>query len=153
MLWLIYLALEPYVRRFWPDGILGWTRLMSGYVRDPRVGRDVLIGCVFGACVTVAELLYNLLPPMFGRASSVPRFQSSVNALTGVAALGNVLFDQVIGGIFVAMFAALGYVLLRLALRRTSFAVAAAAILLSLVQAQNVIQSAAPVWMSVAYSS
>jgi len=37
--WLMYAALEPYVRRFWPDGILGWTRLMSGYIRDPRVGR------------------------------------------------------------------------------------------------------------------
>jgi len=42
LLWVIYVALEPYVRRFWPDGILGWTRLMAGYMRDPRVGRDVL---------------------------------------------------------------------------------------------------------------
>jgi len=36
LLWVIYLALEPYVRRFWPDGILGWTRLVSGHVRDPE---------------------------------------------------------------------------------------------------------------------
>jgi hypothetical protein len=50
VLCITYLALEPYVRRFWPDGILGWTRLLSGYLRDPRVGRDVLTGCV----ITVA---------------------------------------------------------------------------------------------------
>ena len=30
LLWSLYLALEPYGRRFWPDGLLGWTRLFSG---------------------------------------------------------------------------------------------------------------------------
>ena len=44
-MWVVYLALEPYARRFWPDSLLGWTRFFSGHVRDPRVGRDVLIGC------------------------------------------------------------------------------------------------------------
>ena len=53
----MYVALEPYVRRFWPDGILGWTRLLSGYVRDPRVGRDVLIGCVFAAAMALLSRL------------------------------------------------------------------------------------------------
>jgi hypothetical protein len=55
------------VRRFWPDGILGWTRLMSGYVRDPRVGRDVLIGCVFAPVLPLLEMAYELLPPLLGR--------------------------------------------------------------------------------------
>jgi hypothetical protein len=35
---IIYLALEPYVRRFWPDSLLGWSRLVAGHIRDPRVG-------------------------------------------------------------------------------------------------------------------
>src|SRR5262249_18132861 len=60
LLWVVYVALEPYVRRFWPDGILGWTRLLSGYVRDPRVGRDVLVGCVFAAGIALLELAYFL---------------------------------------------------------------------------------------------
>ena len=42
--WLFYLALEPYVRRLWPELPIGWSRLLSGRVRDPLVGRDVLIG-------------------------------------------------------------------------------------------------------------
>ena len=41
VLWLTYLGLEPYVRRFSPDSLIGWTRLVAGGWRDPRVGRDV----------------------------------------------------------------------------------------------------------------
>jgi hypothetical protein len=148
VLWLIYLAVEPYVRRFWPDGILGWTRLMSGYVRDPRVGRDVLIGCTVGVGLTVLEAFYNLLPPLVGRPSAIPTFQSNVSALAGGGTLLSILFDVCVTGLFTAMFAVLCYVLLRLALRRTSFAVAAAVALGVLVQANQVLTSAAPMWMA-----
>ncbi len=47
-LWVGYMALEPYVRRHWPAAIVSWTRLMAGGVRDPLVGRDVLVGIVAG---------------------------------------------------------------------------------------------------------
>jgi serine/threonine-protein kinase len=46
--WLLYMALEPYVRRLWPQTIISWTRLVSGRVRDPLVGRDVLFGVMLG---------------------------------------------------------------------------------------------------------
>jgi hypothetical protein len=151
VLWVIYLALEPYVRRFWPDGILGWTRLMSGYVRDPLVGRDVLTGCAFAVVLAMPETLFNLLPPLVGRPSALPFFEAYVDALIGPASLLTILFDAFVNGIFIAMFAVLGYVLLRLALRRTSLAVAAALVLLSLVQAQQVLTSAAPIWMAALY--
>jgi hypothetical protein len=42
--WTVYVALEPYVRRLWPDALLGWSRLLTGHIRDPRVGRDLLTG-------------------------------------------------------------------------------------------------------------
>src|SRR5207237_8308793 len=48
VVWLYYLAIEPYARRFWPDALLGWTRLLAGRVRDPPVGRDVLNGLHVG---------------------------------------------------------------------------------------------------------
>lgn len=41
-----YLAFEPIVRRRWPWGLIAWSRLLAGRVRDPIVGRDVLIGSV-----------------------------------------------------------------------------------------------------------
>jgi serine/threonine protein kinase len=44
----IYMALEPYVRRHWPHAIISWTRLMTGKLRDPHVGRDLLFGVLLG---------------------------------------------------------------------------------------------------------
>jgi hypothetical protein len=43
-----YLALEPYVRRYWPQAIISWSRLLTGRVRDPLVGRDILFGVLLG---------------------------------------------------------------------------------------------------------
>jgi serine/threonine protein kinase len=47
-IWVLYLALEPYVRRLWPQTIISWTRLVSGRLRDPLVGRDLLFGVLLG---------------------------------------------------------------------------------------------------------
>jgi serine/threonine protein kinase len=47
-IWVLYLALEPYVRRNWPQMIISWTRLISGRFRDPLVGRDLLFGILLG---------------------------------------------------------------------------------------------------------
>jgi predicted Ser/Thr protein kinase len=46
--YVIYLAIEPYVRRHWPHAIISWSRLMAGRIRDPLVGRDVLFGVLLG---------------------------------------------------------------------------------------------------------
>jgi serine/threonine protein kinase len=48
-IWVLYLALEPYVRRNWPQTIISWTRLISGRLRDPLVGRDLLFGALLGS--------------------------------------------------------------------------------------------------------
>jgi serine/threonine-protein kinase len=53
VLWLIYVALEPYVRRRWPGRIIGWTRLLAGGWRDPLVGRDLLVGALFGCALAL----------------------------------------------------------------------------------------------------
>jgi tRNA A-37 threonylcarbamoyl transferase component Bud32 len=55
--WVFYLALEPFVRRQSPDMLIGWTRLLSGQLRDPRVGRDLLIGVVTGVIFTFVTLI------------------------------------------------------------------------------------------------
>jgi serine/threonine-protein kinase len=44
MVWVAYLALEPYVRRHWPAALISSTSALSGRIADPVVGRDVLIG-------------------------------------------------------------------------------------------------------------
>jgi serine/threonine-protein kinase len=47
-IWVLYLALEPYVRRNWPQTIISWTRFIGGRFRDPLVGRDLLFGVLLG---------------------------------------------------------------------------------------------------------
>jgi serine/threonine-protein kinase len=46
---VVYLAFEPQIRRRRPAILIGWNRVLKGVVRDPIVGRDVLIGMVAGA--------------------------------------------------------------------------------------------------------
>ena len=53
-LWTLYLALEPFVRRYWPQVLVSWTNLLGGRAADPVVGRDVLIGVALGVWFAVA---------------------------------------------------------------------------------------------------
>jgi serine/threonine-protein kinase len=46
--WIVYLALEPWVRRFWPQSLISWSRLLEGRFRDPMIGRDLLFAVPFG---------------------------------------------------------------------------------------------------------
>jgi serine/threonine-protein kinase len=46
--WTLYLALEPYVRRRWPQSMISWSRLLSGGFRDPLVGGHLLFGVAAG---------------------------------------------------------------------------------------------------------
>jgi serine/threonine-protein kinase len=46
--WTYYVALEPYVRRRWPQSMIAWSRLLGGGVRDPVMGGDLLIGVACG---------------------------------------------------------------------------------------------------------
>ena len=48
VIFVLYVALEPYVRRYWPQAIISWSRLLAGRVRDPLVGRDMMFGVLLG---------------------------------------------------------------------------------------------------------
>ena len=49
--WLGYMAVEPYGRQSWPRLMVSWQRLLNGHLRDPLVGRDVLLGIVAGSAI------------------------------------------------------------------------------------------------------
>jgi serine/threonine-protein kinase len=60
--WAVYLAAEPFARRYWPQTLIGWTRVLSGRFRDGVVGRDLLIGggtALFWRMMTVVNRTLN----------------------------------------------------------------------------------------------
>jgi serine/threonine protein kinase len=61
VMWVLYLALEPYVRRIWPQTIISWSRLIGGRLRDPLVGRDLLFGVILGISWDLVFALGNFL--------------------------------------------------------------------------------------------
>jgi serine/threonine-protein kinase len=83
MIWLVYIALEPYVRRLWPELLISWSRLLAGDIRDPRVGRDILIGGVAGVLLELSVSLQFLLPSWLGK-TPAPPILSDLSVLSGV---------------------------------------------------------------------
>ncbi len=64
--WVFYIALEPHLRRRWPDMLISWSRLLVGKVRDPLVGRDIIIGGLFGMFAMVLTGARHFGPGWFG---------------------------------------------------------------------------------------
>jgi hypothetical protein len=64
VMWTVYVALEPYARRHWPQALISWTGVLTGRWRDPIVGRDVL----FGTGLTVCWLIIDRLTDLWGQA-------------------------------------------------------------------------------------
>ena len=95
LVWLLYIALEPQLRRVWPETMIGWSRLLAGSVRDPLVGRDVLIGVLIAIGDVLMLGLHTLARRWSGRPPSFPVGASS-NPWDGIAASS----DLLLGGRF-----------------------------------------------------
>ncbi len=122
-LWLLYMALEPYLRRRIPELLIGWARLLEGRFRDPRVGRDVLVGALAGTGLALIFHVVNGLSTWFpfqGQ-TTIPGFLSLTG---GTNPLGYLLFVN--GGAVARAFILLAmYFVFRVVLRKPPFAVAA----------------------------
>lgn len=119
--WLIYMALEPFVRRLWPTVMVSWARLLEGRYRDPRVGRDILIGGLMGAIMVSLTPLAALLQEAFGVPTAMPlgARDADVWALDGVrwAVMG--VFMTAGGAIFSAVSMVLVLLVLKTLVRKT----------------------------------
>jgi serine/threonine-protein kinase len=58
---VLSVGVEPLVRRWWPDLLISWNRLIAGRFTDPIVGRDVLIGLIVGLTGVNAYFLAGLV--------------------------------------------------------------------------------------------
>jgi hypothetical protein len=134
---IIYLALEPYVRRFWPDSLLGWSRLVAGHVRDPRVGRDVLTGAVFGIALDFVALGKARIPPQFGYPALYPVYGFAIDLLAGPGRLVAGWIGAAMGALEGALMTILVFVVFRLLLRRAWLTITAGVLLMALVSANQ----------------
>jgi serine/threonine-protein kinase len=128
LLALLYLALEPYLRRLWPRMLVSWVRLLEGRFRDPEVGRAVLAGALLGVISPLLWIAAQELSDTPGTASAPPGFWLwELDALRGGrAALAQVLAMH-LAVIMEALFWVLVLLVARLALRRTWLALPVAA--------------------------
>jgi serine/threonine-protein kinase len=76
VMWLWYIALEPYVRRRWSHALISWSRLLAGRFRDPLVGRDILVGGVFALTASAVIRIGIWVSLGFGEPSSAPMLSS-----------------------------------------------------------------------------
>src|SRR5262245_13950329 len=90
LVWLLYIALEPQLRRVWPETMIGWSRLLAGSVRDPLVGRDVLIGVLIAIGDGLMLGLHTLARRWSGWPPSFPVGASS-NPWDGIEASSDLL--------------------------------------------------------------
>lgn len=116
--WVVYLAFEPFVRRRWPGRIVSWSRVLAGGFRDPLVGRDILIGAVFGLGVIVCNLyLANLVPQLLGSPPSIPWFDFPATQLLGIRSFVRGITQQTFGALLqsfiLLFFLLLMYIILR----------------------------------------
>ena len=87
ILWVLYIALEPYVRRRWPQTIIGWSRMLTGRLRDPIVGGEILVGTFAGVAMMVIYECRQLVRVHLGTS---PRFfteAAPVDGLRGAASM------------------------------------------------------------------
>ncbi len=127
LMWIFYMALEPYVRRVWPETVISWSRLLSGKWIDPLVGRDVLAGAAVGVITTLLSILENQIPQWLGPQRilvplpSITSISQMLNATQDYAGL----FSSAIASLYLGLIVLLFLVLMRMMTRRRWVAAAA----------------------------
>jgi predicted Ser/Thr protein kinase len=114
-LWLGYLALEPFVRRHWPRTIIGWTRMLSGGLRDPLVGRDILIGLLVGVAYDLIIAAHFAIYMWEGDA---PNTSTVISSLVGFPHFASVYLYHLLQGLTASLLFLLLFFLFRILLRR-----------------------------------
>jgi serine/threonine-protein kinase len=94
LVWLMYVALEPHVRKRWPTSLVSWSRVLGGEILDPIVGRDVLLGVLAAVAWAVIARVANLLPGWMGKTPETPDSTLDFIILGGIHyTIGDILLN------------------------------------------------------------
>jgi serine/threonine-protein kinase len=115
--WLSYLTVEPFVRRRWPRALVSWTRVLDGRLRDPMVGRHLLVGAAGGVGFSLISFLPFIASPLLGLPEPTPT--NSLAALSSGWARAASLLSSLQSGILVPVFLFLAVFVSRVIFRRS----------------------------------
>ena len=139
-----YLALEPYMRKYWPDGLISWARLIGGKYRDPIVGRDVLLGATAGVLLKILWQFEFLIPKWLGAAPSNPT-NIALSTLNGIGPAIAEFFSPAF--MVIPMIGVIGLVLLRVLLRKRGVAVAVFAVIVIVIPVLIILLTSEQTWL------
>jgi serine/threonine-protein kinase len=130
---VFYLALEPFVRKYWPEVLISWNRMLKGDLRNPLIGRDILAGfflfAIFQAIsIGVQFLVVKLDPALF----LVGITSGNYLPLNGFAYSVGLLWGVMWNSLFAAFWFLSGLILGFLIFKKKSIAFTALFLLLSL---------------------
>ena len=119
VVWLFYLALEPWVRRGWPQTMISWSRFTTKGLRDPLVGRDLLFGAGIGSLIALVVMVKFAL-----HAPGRDPYTTYLQAVQGVRWNVGILLQLFQGSLFDVLFYVFVLFLVRILLRREWLAAA-----------------------------
>jgi hypothetical protein len=128
---VLYLAIEPFVRRRWPESLISWSRLLAGRFSDPRVGRDVLIGVTALAALSVVVSAAHVAPSLWGQ-DRIALTASDLGATMDLRAIFGWLADGIVRSLVFSLFVLVLLLLMRTLLRRLWLAALGAGLVFSL---------------------
>jgi serine/threonine-protein kinase len=112
--YVVYLALEPHVRRRWPQVLISWSRVLAGRLRDPLVGRDILMGIAIAAVWT---LVFTAGHWWFGRITDGDmEINTMLSVRRGIGALAEIVGNAAFASVILCFFVLVMRVLFRSAM-------------------------------------
>jgi hypothetical protein len=122
--WVYYVAVEPYVRRLWPEALVSWSRLLAGRWRDPLIGRDALIGILGASAVILGCMGAAVLFPVVGAGTFVST-AADLTSLAGGRALADAILEAVVFALQMSFLVIVPLLLFRVMIRSRSGLLAA----------------------------
>jgi Protein kinase domain len=130
IIWMLYIALEPIIRRRWPTALISWTRLLSGQFKDPALGRDILFGTLLGLSLLVLQHLQPIVEVALGKPPIRPLpLGYTTETLEGLHGVMAAVFYQMAISVFLALFLFFVFFLVHLILRKNWLAALTMALL------------------------
>jgi serine/threonine-protein kinase len=140
LLALLYLAVEPHIRRVRPEMLVTWSRLVAGRWRDTMLGRDLTVGAAIGVLLTLITLAHYLLPSRLGWPAFAPAL-TRLNALDGTSGQLTIVVSSAAAALQNALLGGVGMMLAYLVVRRIETAFVLATLFFAFLASQGQIQT------------